>query len=203
MTDRDSTPRGGESVREITSVTEAAQFSQQGLLAPGSWVTLFGRGLTSGSTWTAPLGTSRLVGTSVLLNGTALDLIYASPGQVNVLMPNQLPAQPTLTVRSGVINSATREGKAVAVTPGIFAMTTSPGAATLWCTGLGELDANSNTRLRPVVTYNGVVVEVLYSGISPGFAGLYQVNVRRPETPQLSTSIRLEIGEASTELRLP
>lgn len=203
LTDGEATPRGGEVVPEVTSVTEAAQFSQPGLLAPGSWVTLFGKGLTSGSTWTAPLGTVRLVGTSVLLNGTPLQLIYAAPGQLNVLMPGALPAQPVLTVRAGVVDSASRETRAVAVTPGIFAVTFSPGAATLWCTGLGDADQAGNTRLRPRVTYNGIATEILYSGLAPGFAGLYQVNVRRPETPQLSTSIRLDIGEASAIFRLP
>jgi uncharacterized protein len=203
LTDGDATPRGGEVVPEVNSVTEAAQFTQQGLLAPGAWITLFGKGLTSGSTWTAPLGTARLVGTSVLLNGAPLDVIYAAPGQLNVLLPNPLPAQPVLTVRAGVVDSVAREARAVPVTPGIFAVTFSPGAATLWCTGLGELDRDGNTRLRPTVSYNGVLTEVLYAGLAPGFAGLYQVNVRRPETPQLSTTIRLEIGGVAATVRLP
>jgi uncharacterized protein (TIGR03437 family) len=203
LTDGDSAPRGATAKPTIGAVAEAAQYNTPGVLSPGSFVTVFGTNLTSGSTMATSLGSGRLAGTSVLLNDVALDIIYASPTQVNVLLPAALPAQPNLVVRAGVVNSEAPSLRIAPVTPGIFAVTSSPGARTLWCTGLGELDQSGSTRLRPTVAINRVAAEVLYSGLAPGFPGLYQVNVRATQTPQLSTMIRLDIGEAGASLTLP
>jgi uncharacterized protein len=207
LSEAETMPRGGEVRPEVTAVVEGAQFTQLGVLAPGTWISVFGRQLTSGSTRSAVLGSGqgavRLVGTSVLLNGTPLALVFASPGQVNALLPGSVPDRPVLTVRAGVMDGSAPGLRAAAVSPGIFAATFSPGAVTLWCTGLGELDGNGTTRLAPTVTINGMAAEVLYSGQAPGFPGLYQVNARRVETPRLSTQIRLEIGGVAAQLRLP
>jgi len=55
---------------------------------------------------------------------------------------------------------------------------------------------------------NGEPVEqsrIEYAGITPGFAGLYQINLRLPEESPLNPEIRIKIGEAvsPSELRLP
>jgi type 1 glutamine amidotransferase len=73
---------------------------------PGSYVSLYGSQLTSGGTMAADLSapSSRLAGTRVLMNGRAVPITYASPGQVNVFAPNDLqaPAQVVVEVpRSG------------------------------------------------------------------------------------------------------
>jgi len=39
------------------------------------------------------------------------------------------------------------------------------------------------TVLTPLVTVAGIPAEVLYSGLAPGFAGLYQINFRVPAAP--------------------
>ncbi len=63
---------------------------------------------------------------------------------------------------------------------------------TIYCTGLGDVDrrpANgagsssnpvSNTRTAPTVTLGGVPATVSFSGLTPGFVALYQVNVQVP-----------------------
>ena len=65
-------------------------------------------------------------------------------------------------------------------------------AIVIYCTGLGEvrpavaagvpapLAPLSETIVAPVVTIGGVRAEVFYSGLTPLFAGLYQVNATVP-----------------------
>lgn len=64
------------------------------------------------------------------------------------------------------------------------------GYAVIYSTGLGRLlsplatgevpSAANEAVVRPVVTLNGSVVPVLYAGVTPGFVGLYQVNIQVP-----------------------
>jgi len=63
----------------------------------------------------------------------------------------------------------------------------------IYCSGLGDVFPRpatgaaasgsplSNTLLTPSVTMSGVSALVTFSGLSPGFAGLYQVNVQVPD----------------------
>ena len=195
-------PRGATEVPRVNAVVEAAQFGFAGVVSPGALVSLFGTNLTSGSTMAAAEAV-RLAGTSVLLNGVALPVLYAAPGQVNVRLPDTLPVAPELVVRAGVVNSAPAALRAAAATPGIFAVTQEEGALVVWATGLGELDASGRTRLTPRVTRNGEELPLLYSGQAPGFPGLYQINTRANATPALTTRIRLEVGGAATEILRP
>jgi uncharacterized protein (TIGR03437 family) len=68
-----------------------------------------------------------------------------------------------------------------------------PGQAiVLYCNGLGPVTFPpasgapasatqlSQTTTPPVVTIGGQTAQVLFSGLSPGFVGLYQVNVTVP-----------------------
>jgi uncharacterized protein (TIGR03437 family) len=64
------------------------------------------------------------------------------------------------------------------------------GYAVIYSTGLGRLETPLATGevplvaneavVRPVVTLNGSAVPVLYAGVTPGFVGLYQVNIQVP-----------------------
>jgi uncharacterized protein (TIGR03437 family) len=75
----------------------------------------------------------------------------------------------------------------------------------IYCTGLGAVNPAvpqgkvpataplSVTVQTPNVLVGGVPAEVLYSGLAPGFVGLYQVNVRIPNTVVAGTSIPVEI----------
>jgi uncharacterized protein (TIGR03437 family) len=65
-------------------------------------------------------------------------------------------------------------------------------AVIIYCTGLGPVEPPvptgvgapafllSTTVLRPRVTVGGIPAEVLFSGLTPGYAGLYQVNIQVP-----------------------
>ena len=67
---------------------------------PGSYVSLYGSQLTSGATMAADLSapSSRLAGTRVLMNGQAVPITYASPGQLNVFAPADLQAPARVVV---------------------------------------------------------------------------------------------------------
>jgi len=76
---------------QVSGVTDAASFGAA--IAPGEWVSIFGTGFsTKAQSWTAgdfvngQLPTS-LGGVSVAIDGQPAYISYASPGQINALMP--------------------------------------------------------------------------------------------------------------------
>jgi uncharacterized protein (TIGR03437 family) len=79
--------------------------------------------------------------------------------------------------------------------PGALARPAKRGEfLTIYCSGLGDVSPRpatgaaspggppSTTLLTPSVTIGGVPAPVSFSGLSPGFVGLYQVNVQVPDT---------------------
>jgi len=80
----------------------------------------------------------------------------------------------------------------------------------LYCTGLGDVIAANrpnlgaaspanplaNTITTPTVTIGGVDANVVFSGLSPGFVGLYQVNLQIPQTAPSGNAVPvvLKIG---------
>jgi uncharacterized protein (TIGR03437 family) len=68
-------------------------------------------------------------------------------------------------------------------TPGVFVHTVANGAVTLWSTGLGAVTQRGDlfeTIWRPRVTINGANAQILFSGLAPGWPGLYQINAAIP-----------------------
>ena len=78
----------------------------------------------------------------------------------------------------------------------------------LWATGLARTNPEQRpgalaTGLGPVISplniyVNGVLLEperTLYAGAAPGFAGLYQINVRLPARLGARAEVELEMGE--------
>ncbi|MGH8246277.1 MAG: hypothetical protein ACREUU_07570, partial [Gammaproteobacteria bacterium] len=93
-----------------------------------------------------------------------------------------------------------------------------PGEAiVIYATGLGDVQPRpatgspasasplSRTVMTPIVTVGGIAAEVLFSGLAPGFVGLYQVNIRVPENaPAGELDLSLRVGEiASNVVKLP
>jgi uncharacterized protein (TIGR03437 family) len=107
------------------------------------------------------------------------------------------------------------DGSLAAPTGSLPGLATAPvpvgGIIQILATGLGEVDApiadgaNSLDRLRnnttkPVVLVGGIEAEVLFSGLSPQFVGVNQVNVVIPDgvTPGNSVPLQMRSGGITT-----
>ena len=177
------TLNAGSAVPVISGVVNAASFVAGG--SPGSLATFFGVNLT---------------GATVLLNGTDVRPSYASDIQVNFYIPAETPLGAnvvTVTTPSGLQASSTVT--LVTAQPGIFsgavvradtrasALTTPVSAGDyieIYCTGLGPTKLSSDglyrTTSTPVVYLGATTVTPSFSGLAPGFVGLYQVDAQIP-----------------------
>ena len=143
----------------------------------------------------------------MIVGGRAAALLFVSDGQINFLAPSELPEGTTqLTVSTPAGASAPVTVAVVAVSPGIFfdaatrfgAILFSGTAARtaerparagefieIYATGLGAVRAAASglreTVAAPRVTVGGAEAKVLFSGLAPGYLGLYQVNAQMPE----------------------
>ena len=73
----------------------------------------------------------------------------------------------------------------------------------IYCTGLGDVSNRpglgsaspsnplAQTLVQPTVTIGGVNAQVLFSGLAPGFVGLYQVNVKVPDAAPTGAAVPL------------
>jgi uncharacterized protein (TIGR03437 family) len=185
---------------------------------------LYGANLAGG--WSAQAAypwPETLGGVKVLLGGTALPLLYVSDGQINFFVPPGVALGPaTITVVTASGDPVSLPVTLSALQPGIFpgailhagtgeSATITPMRAgdfiEIYCTGLGVtriVNGLSVTAVTPTVFIGGVPVKPAYSGLAPGFTGLYQVNVQIP--PGLAAGpqgVILSAGTAhSNEVRI-
>ena len=105
----------------IDSIVNAAGF-ENGPLAPGMAVTLFGSNLASAVTPAAagiPLPSS-LEGTTVTLNGAAAPMFAVAPGEVTFLVPYDVTGPLTDVILRSRTGEAAVQISLAAVSPGIF-----------------------------------------------------------------------------------
>ncbi len=200
-----SVSMGGPPSLTENSTVNAASFATT--IAPGTIVSIFGEDFanTSIGASTVPL-TTVLGDTSVTFNGVAAPLFFVSNGQINALAPVGLSTSvaASIQVRRGGSLSAVRSANVAPVSPGIFIVDQASGAGAvlhasdfslvssssparpgeylvIFCTGLGALQsAAPETKDRPQVNIAGLPATVTYSGLAPGFEGLYQINAQAP-----------------------
>ena len=182
------------------TVLNAASFSAASV-APGSIITIFGTGLTTGSA-TVPdpaKPPATLGGVQVDISGVPAALFYVSPTQINAVVGAATPAgTDTITVTSA---SGTKTGTVVVNSnsaPGLFSLSgtgTHDGAIVDAVTGrIGAVKATTpvsttflslyltgaNFAVTPVVTLGGISVPVTFAGASPCCVGLQQINISIP-----------------------
>ena len=175
--------------------TVNAAVTVSGPLAPGALATVYGERLaeTTAQAESLPLPGS-LAGVSMVINGFFAPLLYVSPTQVNFqtpweIAPGRVPV--TALVNGRIGNTFTAD--VAAVSPGIFAVVHADGSVisadrpaqageiiAIYANGLGPVTETGRTTNTPLVTVGGLATEILYSGLAPGFAGLYQLNTRLP-----------------------
>ena len=211
----------------ISQIVDAAGFAPKKPVAPGSYISIFGSSL-SNTTDYAPAPTLPLAIDFVLVSfdvpsaGLSVPghLSFVSPGQVNVQVPWELQGQSSAQVK--VTISSPNGGYAygnvytlplTAYAPAFFG--TSSGQAgqiiALYANGLGPVTNQpasgdvasalplSSTTTPATVTIGGISTPVSFSGLAPGFAGLYQVNAAIPSSLTPGTyPITLTIGHQSS-----
>lgn len=190
-----------------SSIVNAASFTPA--LAPGSLFSVFGTGMT---------GT-----TTVSIGGAAATIVGETPFQINAQVPpGQTPGTLTIKIVSPY-GSLDQPITIQPTAPAIFSLTASQAAIinqdgslntsdnplsrgavlVIFCTGLGVTSAQGSlqTAVTPVsVVLGGASLQPAFAGLTPGFIGLYQVNVQIPQStpPGLSLPLQLEQGGATS-----
>jgi uncharacterized protein (TIGR03437 family) len=209
---------------------DAADFSPAAL-APGSLISVFGERLAEAAAGASALPLPlEIAGAGIRISGTRAPVLFASAGQVNVQVPWEAQvgtAQVSPEFKGLAGNTIT--ANITAYSPGIFAVVYSDGGVpnasraaaagdilVVYANGLGPVNPAattgaaspsaeplSRTTTSPAVTIGGVNAEVLFSGLSPGFVGLYQVNVRVPAgvSAGSATPLVVTIGGRSSRSR--
>ena len=183
-----------------------------GAAAPGEFMSLFGTGLgDTAASATLPYPTT-LGATSVTVNGIAAPVAYASPTQVNFIVPYAvtgstativatyngitsnivlMPLQQTAPGTFSINRSGTGLG-AITHASGALVSTSNPArrgeTVIVYATGLGAVTpvpidgapGSGSTVNTVAVTIAGQTAAVLFSGLSPSYPGLYQINVTVP-----------------------
>lgn len=198
------------------AVVNAASFTAG--LTPGGIATIFGANLAGDRA------------AEVLINGSPAQVFFSGTRQVNFYVPPGTPeGTADVFVRTAAGTSETVRVPVVRVHPGLFFDSASGFGAILiagtgqvtqvrpagagevlevYATGFGPVQnaagGTRETTIRPEAMLGGRPAEVLFSGLAPGFSGLYQINVRVPAGLAAGAStLRLTAsGIASNEVKV-
>ena len=206
----DATPRSGPSASPPAITLTGVRDPSGGddAFAPGSIVAISGDRLTSGSFFDAaatPLPV-RLAGTHIEVNGISAPLFSVKPDHILLQLPVSVtPGQAaSLTVSSVNLAAAPVLLPIETASPAVIGATPTEGTLVIYVTGLGATDpplreglaAPAGTLLRtviqPRVFLDGEPATVLFSGLTPDWVGLYQINAQVPADAPSSFEIIVE-----------
>jgi uncharacterized protein (TIGR03437 family) len=194
-------------------------------VAPGEFLSLFGSGLGPASAVKASLPyPPMLAGVSVSIDGIPAPIQSVSDGQINCIVPYEIAGDAFAVVQvtnNGVASNAVTLYNDFSA-PGVFTLDGSgTGAAAalhpdgsivnaqnparvgetiaLYLTGLGSVTPGSLSYTDDIfdVYVDDIEAKVTFSGLAPGFAGLYQLNFVVPKVPD-GGPIGLDIEDTVT-----
>lgn len=197
--------------------------SYQSALAPGSMISIFGTTLAAAATLqnvavsfngvSAPL--SYVSPTQInaqapygLTPGSATMLVMASGSTAAAQTVTITAAAPGIFTAN---QSGSGPGSILRADDYQVISTSAPTHAgafiSIYCTGLGELtgaivagapapNPPLSTAVLPQVTVGGIAAQVTFSGLAPGYAGLYQVNVQVPAGVAAGSAIPVVLTSA-------
>ena len=149
--------------------------------------------------------------------GVSNMLVHNPGGLSNIFVSQVDPSAPAIFKVSGPNNNSFA---AVFREDAKLATLSSPlrhnEIAVIYATGLGFVSPISLpgyrapesplsiVTIQPAVTFGGVPGDILFAGLSPGFVGLYQINVRVPIGAPLGNEVPLEVsaGNQSSRVRV-
>lgn len=196
-----------------------ASFSAGIPVAPGSLATLAGNFKGSQTAAFSGYPMPRKLGeTEVLVGGSPAPLHYVSPAQINFQVPRQLTSsQQTVDVRVGGQRVAHASVTVVPAAPGVFAAVGQDGRINaarrgqtlqIYATGQGDVAPVvedgaaaaaiplSTTPGMPEVYVGGKRAAVQFSGLAPGFAGLWQINAVIPPDAPTGAAVPVVVVQA-------
>ena len=185
--------------------------------AEGMLMTVFGRNLAPGVQTSKP--STQMLGVRATLNGTPLQLLFVSPGQIAMRLPAgaasgdfrinhasvesaAVPLRIAGPARPGIFSlSMDGKGQGAILAEGTVARSVRRGTIVeIYCTGLGATlppaDGLERTQLATQAEIGGRDAEVLYSGLAPGLFGVYQVNARVPVDSPVGTGVEVRLRAA-------
>jgi uncharacterized protein (TIGR03437 family) len=164
----------------------------------------------------------------VFVDNIPAPLFYVSENQVNFLIPSSQFIGDTRirVVRQGLSGPEVIVA-VVEAAPALFALSNGFAVVThadntlvspesparggevivIWATGLGKTITNPNSGQLPpytsqIVNLDGLKISVggtvLYAGLTPGSAGLYQINLILPSNPGVDPELRITVGAVSS-----
>jgi len=172
--------------------------------------------------------------TAIYFNGYAAPVLFASPGQFNVETPWE--AAGTNSTIGAIVNGKPSNivtSNVSAYSPVVFGTYHADGitvvtagnpataneAVTIYATGLGPVTgamvtgqpasstAFQKTTQDPIVTVGGVpAASIIFSGLTPGLLGIYQINVQLPANVTAGAQTPLVVtigGQRSPAIALP
>src|SRR5439155_925946 len=194
-------------------------------VAPGSLVSVFGNFTASQTAAAGAYPLPRKLGeTEVLIDGKAAPLFYVSPGQINLqLSAGQAPGQVLADMRVGGRTVGRAPVTVVPNAPGIFVVANQDGKLNapavaahrgeilqIFGTGQGAVlpavddgvaapsQPLSNSLTLPNVFLESRQLSVQFSGLAPGFAGLWQLNVLIPRDAPTGPALALTVVNGLT-----
>jgi uncharacterized protein (TIGR03437 family) len=198
--------------------------SGQAAFAPYSICSIYGTGFLEGTAAANSSDLPyTLGGVTVLIGGIRAGLFYVSANQINLLIPDVLsPGNYSITVaHDGLASDPPVPIVLQEVAPGLFAALPGfaaafhfdgtpvtgnspavPGeVAVFYATGLGHTQSGPTNSIVHMADFqlllDGTAIDpslVQYAGLAPNYAGLYQINVRLPDSlsatdPEVQVSI--------------